>query len=103
MKRLLFLIMLSGFIISCTRFYPNQQYQLVASTDGRVYRLNKTSGEVWLIEPEGTKKLAEEGLITLKASTYYKTEDGGVVRYLGKGKFEPPKPFSEYMRDKYNY
>ncbi len=103
MKQLLFLIILSGLIISCTRFYPSEQYQLVASTDGRVYRLNKVSGELWLVEKEGTKKITEQGMIMLEAGNHYKIEDGGVVRYLGKGKFEPPKSSSEHMREKYNY
>ena len=64
MKRLWFFLSLvlltgcgSGFSPSNPAEKTTDKYSLVASTDGKVYRIDKQTGDVVLITPEGIKPI----------------------------------------------
>ena len=66
MKRLLFFlsfVLLTGcgsaFNPSKPADKPADKFSLVASTDGKVYRLDKQTGDVVLITPEGIKPIGK--------------------------------------------
>jgi len=66
-------------------------YQLVTTKDGKLYRLNDLTGEIFLVTDTGLKKL-ETDLGTLHVGEYYRMADakGGekFLKYLGDGRFE---------------
>jgi len=45
----------------CSRLGEHEKYQLVSAADGKVYRLNRTTGEVTLIPPEGLRVAGAAG------------------------------------------
>jgi len=64
MKRLLFFLSIVLLTGCGSAFCPNKptekstdKFSLVASTDGKVYRLDKQTGDVVLITPEGMKPI----------------------------------------------
>ena len=66
MKRLLFffcIVLLTGcgsaFCPSKPAEKSTDKFSLVASTDGKVYRLDKQTGDVVLIAPEGIKPIGK--------------------------------------------
>ncbi len=66
------------------RTYTNRQIPEVASTDGSVYRLDKSSGEVWLIRGDKMDKIREYDFL-LRVGNRYICEDFYSFVYLGKG------------------
>lgn len=104
-------------IILCSCDYFKKQsngdaFQLVSSSDGLIYKLDKATGETWLLrDAEMTKVNASlsaqngvkpgepfkigkytareviPGEKQLNVGTFYKTEDGRLVRYNGQGSF----------------
>jgi hypothetical protein len=56
MKFLVAVLVSMAFISGCQQSEPKQErYQLQTSTDGHVYRLDKISGEVALVSPDGMR------------------------------------------------
>lgn len=87
-------ILLAG----CNGTQPIEKYQMVASPNGTVYRLDKTSGEVWVIKDS----IMQEVHITrigLKVNQRYTGEDLYSFTYLGKGLFGEIKTLDEFFRD----
>lgn len=64
-----------------------QRYQLLASPDGKVYRLDAKTGAVQYVAPDGTFSLSE-GTPKLKQGQYFQLEDGKFLKYIGNGQFE---------------
>ena len=98
MKKLLIvltLLILNG----CYEENSPAKYQIAVSPSGVAYRLNATTGEVWSIAPEGLTKLPENKEIRLIVGNYYKAEDGGTLKYVGKGQLQywQPKTAEEYL------
>lgn len=87
MKAIFFLISLLA-LSGCNRFAESSKYSLIASSDGIVYRLDRSSGEVWSIRQGLFSKVSEATEIPLIIGGFYAIEDGTVVKYIGKGKFE---------------
>jgi hypothetical protein len=58
------------------------KFQLIASSDGKIYRIDKENGKVSVIENEELKEI-KEGRQALKVGEFYTTEDGKVVKYIG--------------------
>lgn len=76
---------------------PNSQthqYQLVPAPSGQLYRLDAVTGEVINVE----KIVSSSERMELQVGSFYETEDGEVVRYIGKGKLVPRPPLSEFFK-----
>ena len=84
-------------LTNCRQSTQQQEpkYQIAIAPSGQVYRLNATSGEVTIIEKAPTNS---DGRTKLVIGSFYETERGDVVRYLGEGKFEPRRPLSEIFK-----
>jgi hypothetical protein len=93
-KIMLSIFTLFGVVIvlfGCSNFESSDRYELVASAQGYVYRLDKKTGDVSIIEEDTIRKVSEGQIRNLVVGSRFKTEDGNVIRYAGKGKFEPAK------------
>ena len=76
---------------ACDRGWSSQRYELVAASDGKVYRIDSQSGTVHYVTSE--KMLAlNDGLPTLHVGEYYQMADADgnskYLKYLGNGQFE---------------
>lgn len=122
-KDLLSACTLLGVVISlfgCDTFESSNRYELVASPQGYVYRLDKKTGDVsvieqdtikkvsegqiklWREQPDGTWALSEGEIKVLVVGSLLRTEDGEVIRYIGKGKFDSRPPLSSFEKKKYS-
>jgi len=83
-KKILMLAMVLGLLVSgCGDIAAKKdKFQLIASSDGKIYRIDKENGKVSVIE-NGELKEIKEGRQTLKVGEFYTTEDGKVVKYIG--------------------
>jgi hypothetical protein len=68
-------------LYGCSDFRLSEKYQLTASQDGNVYRLDKTSGEVWLLKGNTMQKVLVEPEDITKRKVYNSTT----------GQFEVPQ------------
>jgi hypothetical protein len=75
------------------------KYQIVTSSDGHVYRLDKASGEVWLIKGSSMEKVQEKDL-RLKIGNRYMGEDLYSFTYLGKGQLGEITTLDDYWKKK---
>ena len=70
------------------------RYQMVTTTDGKLYRLDTKDGSVHYITSESMTHLVES-TPELQVGGYYKmadaTDDTKFVKYLGNGQFEKSK------------
>ena len=91
MRYLSIVLIISIIIIGCrnaeTSF--NNDYQIVTSTDGCVYRLNKRTGDMMIITHGVMHKVSQSEQTLLVVHELYKTEEGKVIQYEGKGNFVP--------------
>ena len=94
--RFLFVFLSLFFVISsCEKLQPQDKFQMVAGSDGFVYRLDKHSGEVWRIHGKLMQEV--QGLAyRLKIGQRYHGEDGYSFLYLGKGKTGQIKTLGDY-------
>ena len=74
---------------------PFDRYQIAISSDGKVYRLDKKTGETVVIE-NGVYKPIQETPLSLRVNSMYTTEEGKMVRYVGRGKFVERPPLSSF-------
>jgi len=74
---------------------PAEKYQLVASQNGNVYRLDKTSGEVWMIKDSIMQQVGTEQY-RLKVNQQYIGEDLYIFTYLGKGQLGKIKTIDDF-------
>ena len=65
----------------------NDKYQLIPSSDGNVYRLDRFSGEIWLVKGKSMEPVFK-ALVTIKVGESYHDESGYSFTYLGKGKVD---------------
>ena len=68
---------------------PSDRYQIAISNDGKVYRLDKKGGEMVVIEDGACKRIREPQPIDLTVDYLFRTEEGKVIQYKGKGNFVP--------------
>lgn len=74
-------------------------FQLNTGPDGRVYRMNNQTGEVWVAVDGALKRIHETKVEPLKIGQKYFIEDNFSIIYLGNGKFtEPVKDFSHLWK-----
>lgn len=55
------------FLTGCNNCSAPTRFELICSTDGRVYRLDKKTGEVSLVTPEGMKTIPDANNAERKA------------------------------------
>jgi|SRR3989338_280070 len=82
--RFIFILLIALFLNACNNFTPESKYQMLASADGNSYRLDKTSGEIWLIKGNTMEKVQMTDF-SLAIGERYKSADGYSFKYLGKG------------------
>jgi cupin superfamily acireductone dioxygenase involved in methionine salvage len=88
MRYLLITLMAITFVgCSDTWICSGNKYQIMASTDGNVYRLDGKTGEVMIISKGTMHKISQSEQTLLVVNGLYKTEDGEIILYLGKSKF----------------
>ncbi len=87
------------FLTACDNLTSRDKYQIATSTDGNVYRLDKASGEVWLIKGNTMEKLQTKDF-TLKIGYRYVGEDVYSFTYLGKGQIGEIKTLDDFWLDK---
>ena len=86
--------------VGCNTQTAIDKYQIIASPDGNVYRLDKSSGEVWLIK-DGTMEEIQAKSFRLKINQHYIAEDLYSFVYLGKGQLGDVKTLDDIMKKKY--
>lgn len=86
---LLLMLSISGSAIASSK------YQIISSTNGNVYRLNKETGEIFVVADQRLLKVKEEIRTKIYIGESFETEEGEVYDYRGKGKFEL-KPLSSF-------
>ena len=73
----------------------SENFRLNTATDGRVYRINNQTGEVWEVADGALKRIGEPKAELLQVGRKYFFENNFSMTYLGNGKFsEPVKDFS---------
>ena len=99
MRYLVIVFLFISFFASCDNFISQDKYQIAASTDGNIYRLDKSSGEIWLIKGNFMEKVRMK-YFRLKIGRKYVGEDGYSFTYLGKGQVGAIKTLDDFYEDK---
>jgi hypothetical protein len=94
----LFLTVCGCGIVGSGEGFRTDRYQLVASSDGKVYRLDKKTGEVSTIDGNSIRSIGNSDQTNLVVGMFYKTEEGKLMRYAGKGNFEPSMTAEEFLK-----
>ena len=82
-KMMLVLVILAVLMFVGCENLKEEKFQLIASSDGSVYRLNKKDGSVSVIQ-NGQISEIMIGRIKLEVGKLYEAEDGRMVKYIGK-------------------
>lgn len=72
-----------------TEAVPSDRYQIAISNDGKVYRLDKKSGEMVFVNDGAFKRITELQPINLVVDSIYKTNEGNIIQYKGGTTFVP--------------
>jgi hypothetical protein len=80
-KLIIMIFSIVFFLCSCS---DGGKYQMVTASDGNVYRLDKSSGEIWLVKGNAVQKLPAKDFY-LKIGQRYIGEDIYSFAYMGKG------------------
>lgn len=99
MKRLAIVLFITLFVTACNDPISRDKYQISTSTDGNVYRLDKSSGDMWLIKGESMEKIQVKDF-RLKIGQRYIGEDTYSFTYLGKGQIGDIKTLDDFWKDK---
>lgn len=67
-------------------------FSLVSTPDGKIYRMNTTTGETWLVLGEKMQKVAQSSAMVLEVGRKYFIERNRSITYLGDGRFSEPIP-----------
>jgi hypothetical protein len=86
------LILAASILVGCERGAEQAvgRYSVVSGSDGRLVRVDTKTGEVTPVDIARTKLVVNE---------LYQSEDGQLLRYVGKGKLEPRRPLSKFLED----
>ena len=63
MNRFIIFTIIVFSLVACEKGHSTDVYQLTTSSDGRVYRLNKITGEIWLVEKDGLKVIGSSDIV----------------------------------------
>ena len=99
MRHFIIFISIALLLTACNNLTSRDKYQIVASTDGNVYRLNKASGEILQIRGNTMERLQTK-YFRLKIGHRYVGEDVYSFTYLGKGLVGEIKTLSDFELDK---
>jgi hypothetical protein len=69
---------------------PTAEPFMLVQSDGKLYRLNKTTGETWLVTGERMQRVAQSASPLLETGRKYFIERNRSMTYLGDGKFSDP-------------
>lgn len=73
----------------------SENFRLNTGADGRVYRINNQTGEVWEVVDGALKRIGEPKAEMLQVGKKYFIENNFSMTYMGNGRFsEPVKDFS---------
>jgi hypothetical protein len=97
MKSLTVILLVALFLPACNNLSSQDTYQIAASTDGSVYRLDKSSGDVWLIKGDLMEKVQGKDF-RLKIGHRYIGEDLYSFSYLGKGQIGEIKTLDDFWK-----
>lgn len=97
MRSSLFFAALALSLGGCNNFGICDKYQLLTSTDGNAYRIDKESGEVWLIKGGSMEKIISKDF-RLKIGQRYIADDTYSFIYLGKGSVGDIKSIDDYFK-----
>lgn len=96
MRSLPVLIILFAFGLSASNnSIASESYQMVTSTDGNIYRLDKGSGDLWLIKGTSMEKVMIKDF-RVKIGQRYIAEDTYSFKYIGKGQVGDIKSIGDY-------
>jgi hypothetical protein len=96
MMRLAIVLSLALFLTACDSPLSADKYQIVASPDGNTYRLDKSSGKVWLINGDKMEEVLMKDF-RLTIGQRYQGADQYFFTYSGKGQFAEVKSFDDEM------
>lgn len=86
-------------ILPFSKCIAQDKYQLSTSSDGNVYRMDKVSGDVWLIKGKSMERVQEKDL-RLKIGNRYIGEDLYSFTYIGKGQVGEIKTLDDFWKEK---
>jgi len=102
---LLILLVALASLAGCDRPSAQPRYQLVTTTDGKIYRLDIETGAVHFVSPDGMFALYDR-IPMLRKDGYYEMEDAKddskFLKYLGEGQFEKSKWAIRKATKRYN-
>lgn len=75
------------------------KYQIATSSDGNVYRMDRVSGEVWLIKGGSMEKVQAKDF-RHRIGSRYVGEDLYSFTYLGKGHLGEIKTLDDFWKKK---
>lgn len=99
MKRFVIVLFVSLFFIACNNITSQDKYQITTSAEGNIYRLDKSSGEMWLIKGQSMEKVQAKEF-RLKIGQRYVGEDVYSFTYLGKGQLGEVKTLDDFWKNK---
>jgi hypothetical protein len=99
MKLIPVTVILVLILIGCENNEVIDRFQIISSSEGSMYRLNKSTGEIWYIH-EATMKKVEGEKFRLKVNERYICEDGYNFVYKGKGQIGDIKSLNDYWEKK---
>ena len=89
-------------LFGCSDRHESEQFKLVPSPSGELYRIQSTTGTLHKVQGGTLFRVAETDRIQLRPGQVYVFENGSHMKYLGDGKFEPFKAdvvtLDEYLK-----
>ena len=76
-------------VAGCDSRAQLEQFKLVASPSGELFRLNGATGAVHKVHETMLVRVSETDRVRLQVGYVYVFENGSSMKYLGQGKFEP--------------
>ena len=95
MKLIPLTITLVLILIGCENNEIINRFQIISSSEGSMYRLNKSTGEIWSIH-EATMEKVKEEKFRIKVGERYICEDTYSFVYKGKGKIGNVKSLDDF-------
>ena len=93
--KFIFVALLFSFLLLPSSAFAEENYQIISSPTGNIYRLNTENGELFVVTGRHLIQVKENIRTKIHIGEIFETEEGETYNYLGKGKFEP-KPLSSF-------
>jgi hypothetical protein len=89
-------------LASCSWFTEGEQFKLVSTPSGDLYRLQVSTGQMHKVAGTTLVPVTNVGRVQLQVGAIYLFESGSTMKYAGEGKFEPFKSevltLDEYLK-----